>query len=575
MKAVLHPENILIVTATKVETQAVLESFAPGKTWERERVGPKFYYSLGMHGGIWVYLVQSEMGTATPGGSLLTVRRAIQHLGPRAVIMCGIAFGANKESQELGEILISRQLEYYEPQKEDLKQGPIFRGDRVTVSEPLLDRCRSADIEWKGAKTYIGLVLSGEKLVNHPSFLRKLLKHAPEAVGGEMEGAGLYAAARDGSTEWILVKAICDWADGEKNSKAQPLAARNAADFVLQVVGLGDWNVDTPAASSKPQQRQAPPSVSGKVRELCDIMADQSRSVKDRVEAGKELWSLGDPRFRADAWFLPGDDLLGFVEIPAGPFLMGSEAVVSGRLAISESPQHPVDLPLFYLGRFPVTNAQYQAFLKENGTWKPPEDGLVEAGNQPAVSVSWYEAMQYCRWLERQLHSGPDIPGFLVDLLAGRKGDGIWTVTLPSEAEWEKAARGMADARLFPWGPLPSPTLANQIESALRATSPVGCFEGGRSPFGVEDMSGNAWEWTRSNWGSNMDVPLYKYPYRPADGREDTRAARSVLRVLRGGSFLSGANELRCSHRTAELPDTRGEHIGFRLAVVMQAREDS
>ncbi|MBN1810847.1 MAG: hypothetical protein JXA14_03330, partial [Anaerolineae bacterium] len=153
------------------------------------------------------------------------------------------------DKQQLGDILVAKQLLAYEPQKVDLKRGQIPRGDRTTSAERLLDRFRSGDNDWQGAPTHFGLVVSGEKLVNDPAFRDWLLKTEPEAIGGEMEGAGLYVAARDAKVDWILVKAICDWGDGDKNDEAQPRAARNAAQFVLHVLQLGGW--DEPEGSSQ------------------------------------------------------------------------------------------------------------------------------------------------------------------------------------------------------------------------------------------------------------------------------------------------------------------------------------
>ncbi|MCP4697963.1 MAG: hypothetical protein GY862_14090 [Gammaproteobacteria bacterium] len=235
---------ILISSITKMEVRAILETFSrtSGKKPARQIIGGKTYYNLGIHGGVQVFMVQSEMGTATPGGSLLTVSRAIRDLHPQAVIMCGIAFGLHQDKQQLGDILIAKQIQYYEFQKTDLQLGHIARGDRTTASERLLDRFRSGDNHWlEEAQTHFGLILSGEKLVNDPDFRDSLLKEEPAAIGGEMEGAGLYAAARDAKVDWILVKAICDWADGSKNDEAQSLAARNAAQFVLYVLELGGW----------------------------------------------------------------------------------------------------------------------------------------------------------------------------------------------------------------------------------------------------------------------------------------------------------------------------------------------
>lgn len=240
----IRPGSILIVTATKTETRAVLEVFsqAAGEAWTRQVIGSKTYYYLGTHGGALVYMVQSEPGTAVPGGALMTVRQAMQDLRPQAAIMCGFAFGLRPDKQRLGDILVAKQLLSYEPQKVDLERGQMPRGDRTTSAERLLDRFRSGDIDWQGAKTHFGPIVSGEKLVNDPAFRDWLLKIEPEAIGGEMEGTGLYVAARDAKVEWILVKAICDWGDGSKNDAAQPLAARNAAQFVLHVLQSSDWS---------------------------------------------------------------------------------------------------------------------------------------------------------------------------------------------------------------------------------------------------------------------------------------------------------------------------------------------
>ncbi len=235
-------KKILIVTVTKVEAQAVLQAYS----WELSQnlavIGRMTYYKLGIHGGAEILMAQSEMGSATPGGALLTVRQAIQDLRPIAVIMCGIAFGLRPGKQELGDILVSKQLLSYEPQKLAEKRGRFARGDRVTASELLLSRCRVLDNFWQGANTHIGMIMSGEKLVNDPKFRDSLLEIEPEAIGGEMEGAGLYAAARDANTNWILIKAICDWADGNKKEDAQPVAAQNAAEFVKRLIETGGWD---------------------------------------------------------------------------------------------------------------------------------------------------------------------------------------------------------------------------------------------------------------------------------------------------------------------------------------------
>jgi mannose-1-phosphate guanylyltransferase/nucleoside phosphorylase len=179
-------------------------------------------------------MVQSEMGTIGPGASLITVHKAIESLHPSAIIMVGIAFGINPQKQNIGEILVSRQLVSYEQQK--IKEGSVVpRGDRVMASPRLLDLFRSGSLDWQGPKVHFGIVLSGEKLVASQTFRDGLLNYEPETIGGEMEGAGLYAAS-EGKVDWILVKAICDWGDGKKTDDYQTMAAQNAAEFVLHVL---------------------------------------------------------------------------------------------------------------------------------------------------------------------------------------------------------------------------------------------------------------------------------------------------------------------------------------------------
>jgi nucleoside phosphorylase len=214
--------NILLVTVTKVETTAVLDLFAKstGYSFQRRSINGKTYYDLGTITGNNIFMVQSEMGTIGPGSSLITTKNAIEALHPSAIIMIGIAFGINPQKQNIGEILVSRQLVNYEQQKvtDDVI---VPRWDKVTVSNKILELFRSGSLDWQGPKVHFGIVLSGDKLVASQKFRDDLLKHEPETIGGEMEGAGLYAAASESKVDWILVKAICDWGDGNKSDDYQ------------------------------------------------------------------------------------------------------------------------------------------------------------------------------------------------------------------------------------------------------------------------------------------------------------------------------------------------------------------
>ncbi|HEU4325024.1 MAG TPA: hypothetical protein VFS21_17925 [Roseiflexaceae bacterium] len=244
--------DVLLVTVTDVETRAVFEAlrFQSGRTPTPRYQGDKTYYDLGTLGGARAWLVRSEMGAGTPGGALATLYTAIGALRPAAIVMVGIAFGTDPVRQRIGDVLVARQLHPYEPQR--LGAGPdgaqvlVSRGDRVTAPPRALDRCRDAELSWSG-RVQFGLMLSGEKLIDHAPAVAALLAREPEAVGGEMEGAGLYVAASQHKIDWLLIKAICDWADGNKDqdkAQNQALAAKNAAGFVLHMLAQGGFAPD-------------------------------------------------------------------------------------------------------------------------------------------------------------------------------------------------------------------------------------------------------------------------------------------------------------------------------------------
>ena len=341
---------------------------------------------------------------------------------------------------------------------------------------------------------------------------------------------------------------------------------------------------------------------------------------RERVEAGNVLAQLGDSRLGAGV--NPDTDLpdIVWIEIPAGSFLMGTRPedvpLLEERFGKYEwysyeweTPRHEVTLPAYYIARYPITNTQFRAFVEAGGYrerqyWEEAEalglwqDGKVrraypyydEEGevkwteewgdapanydepfnlpNHPVVGVSWYEAVAFCCWLEEQLQ----IADYRLQVWRGGQLETLdlepetLTLRLPSEAEWEKAARGM-DGRTFPWGDEGDRNRANYDETGIGTTSTVGCFPGGASPYEVEDLSGNVWEWTRSLWGKSWEQPDFGYPYDPGDGREDLKAERGVYRVVRGGSFLDLQWSVRCAYRLRYYPDFRLDLMGFRVMV--------
>ncbi len=316
------------------------------------------------------------------------------------------------------------------------------------------------------------------------------------------------------------------------------------------------------ASVSAPSVSGPPPSLGGVAFVVALVLAvaiwmalqrPQSESAADMERISRLTASFGDPSgFRSDAWFLPDDELLGFVEVPAGPFLMGSDPATD-RLAFDNewwpgsSPQATVDLPAFYVGRYEVTVAQFGAFVEDTG-YRASDEAFRGPPDHPVAAVSWTDALAYARWLETTLSEWPETPPELSRLLR----DG-WRISLPTEAEWEKAARG-SDGRIYPWGNEPRRDRANY---GGRSTMPVGSFECPECPFGLLDMSGNVWEWTRS--------PYQPYPYDEANDREGLDA--DALWVMRGGAFSDEERNVRTGIRGGADPGVRRPFIGCRLVI--------
>jgi formylglycine-generating enzyme required for sulfatase activity len=256
-------------------------------------------------------------------------------------------------------------------------------------------------------------------------------------------------------------------------------------------------------------------------------------------------------RFRADAWYLPNEPLLGFVEIPGGSFLMGSDPN-KDRFAFEnerwspDSYQGKVELPSFFIGRYEVTVAQFRAFAEATG-YKIDLESLRAAPTHPVANVSWADALSYAQWLESALRQRPELSSQLNELL--RAG---WHITLPTEAQWEKAARG-SDGRIYPWGNLPSRDSAN---FGSRTTAVVGSLKCSECPYQLVDMSGNVWEMTRS--------PYRPYPF---DAKATGDLQADALFVMRGGSFGDSENIVRAAIRGGIDPGARRPTIGFRVVL--------
>ncbi|RIK70993.1 hypothetical protein DCC62_22255 [candidate division KSB1 bacterium] len=334
----------------------------------------------------------------------------------------------------------------------------------------------------------------------------------------------------------------------------------------------------------------------------------------ERAEAGIALARLGDERKEVATI-----NHMQFCFVPRGPFCMGS---VNDDMAWDDEKTPNVIRLMdydYWISRLPITNAQFEEFVQAGGYhndeyrrfWQEAEKaGVWQEGrvkglrddeprsrphdfgapfnlpNHPVVGITWYEMLAFTRWLT---------------VLFQRNG---WIshnihICLPSEAEWEKAARGgekIPDVRgldgakqaqrrsicdkleapsltlipnpdpqrRYPWGPEPDPNRANYTDSGIGSPSTVGCFSLGTTPYGCEDMSGNVWEWTRSLWE--------KYPY-PDDikartERENLSASRDVARVVRGGAFHLYHRNVRCAFRYWYYPNLWYFNFGFRVAAL-------
>lgn len=252
-----------------------------------------------------------------------------------------------------------------------------------------------------------------------------------------------------------------------------------------------------------------------------------------------------------------------FLLIPGGRFIMGSAHSSDPKATEDEMPRHELEVTDFYIMRFPVTNAQFQQFMEATGHRAPLfwKDGRFpeEQADHPVVGVSFHDAGAFCRW--------------------AREVAGL-AIRLPSEPEWEKAARGQ-DGRVYPWGNQWEQGRCNSHESKISATSPVGQFSpAGDSPYGVAEMAGNVQQWTASLFEA--------YPYDPNDGREkyvyelDKAAALPQFRetgatmivtsgeaaegktVIRGGSWREMQASSRCAYRGWAAPLHRSVDTGFR-----------
>jgi len=272
----------------------------------------------------------------------------------------------------------------------------------------------------------------------------------------------------------------------------------------------------------------------------------------ERAEMGRLLAVLGDSRpgigLRPDG--LPDID---WVDIPAGAFLMGSDKAKDPEAQDNELPQQEVTLPAYRISKYPVTNAQFAAFVSASDGYNNPawwtaagldwkadrtvpdeeDDPDFRLPNHPRIDVCWYEAAAFCGWLSAKLGN---------------------EVRLPTEVEWEKAARG-TDGLIYPYGNIFDAAKGNTRETGIGTTSAVGLFPDGASPYGVLDMSGNVWEWCATKWRGSYAEPA------------DDDLNGTDVRVLRGGSWSLVPQDARAARRSYYYPGGRFGYLGFRVVL--------
>ena len=262
---------------------------------------------------------------------------------------------------------------------------------------------------------------------------------------------------------------------------------------------------------------------------LFGLVAYPAMAVPSGEKGAKELTTGQKPTQETPAAAKPPEGAM--VVVPTGEFTMGSSAGDS-----DEQPEHKVHVDAFSIDVYEVTVGQYAAFLQAKGI-EPPSDWKTmnqpTHQKRPAANMDSVDAAAYCKWANKRL---------------------------PTEAEWEKAARG-TDGRLYPWGnEAPTPLHTNFGKTDWNnhgVLAPVGSFEEGKSPYGIYDMAGNVWEWV-SDWYD------FRY-YKSAPSKNPTGPSSGGTKVIRGGAWNSNARAIRSANRSLISPTDQGL-TGFRCA---------
>lgn len=237
-------KDILLCTATNEETQKVIEVAKKtyGLHYKIRYIGDHSLYCFGSFRGVNINMVQSEMGTESPGGATLTVNDVCHELCPQYVISVGICYGLDEKKSSLGDVVVASQLQIYDLRKiTGADEEVIPRGDNTSSSVILLDRFRSSSMTYDKRETiHFEKFITGNTLVNSISVVKKLKNTFKEAFAGDMEAGGIYSVCEKKKINWGIVKGISDWGFNKDNSY-QDLARTNAISFVFYSIAQGGY----------------------------------------------------------------------------------------------------------------------------------------------------------------------------------------------------------------------------------------------------------------------------------------------------------------------------------------------
>lgn len=589
---------IVLLTVNDHETHAVLEAFAPDAPLVSRRGVD--YFDLGQHGGNQVYLTISEMGSEGIGAAMQCTQDAIEHWQPQAVIAVGIAFGIDEAKQQIGDVLISNQLQGYELGRLNEDGSFTPRGDKAAAANRLLNRVRMTDVRQQRQagtwpKLHKGLLLSGQKLVDNLDYRASLHSVFKEAIGGEMEGSGLYASAARSKVDWLVVKAICDWGHHKnriQKEEWQQLAAANAARVVwemLRVPGLYVDEVQPVLSPSSPSfaippapvptlqspliVRDAPCPPWALARRGGQIllplpwgaaqwveMQAESRQPQVLCRAEKNFPKLG--ALQITDFVLKRDNIGLLVEMTLSKalqqtfryicpdtFLMGSPWDETDRE--EDEAQHLVQISSgFWLAEAAFTQAWWQALMGRNPSLF--QQGKGGGPEHPVENINWLEVQACLRKLADLLPEG--LP------------------SLPTEAEWEYACRaGRGSA--FSFGDNINPEQVNYDGNYPYKNAAKGQYREKTvavkalpaNDWGLYQMHGNVWEWCADSYEENLgqglvEDPGLKQALAPALDDEGRR-------VLRGGSWDGHSRSARAAYRLGYRPGRQHDDIGWRMAL--------